>query len=101
MIFKVSRRIWDKIRTSNKELARLCYICGSQFRSNFKYPIKVETPEGEVAVYAHRDCEQDTFKAALNQILMIGSSELAYTSEFTERVLNIAHKALTGKDRGL
>lgn len=40
-------------------------------------------------------------KDALNQIAMLGRGELAYTSDFTEQVMQIAHKALTGKDRGL
>lgn len=45
--------------------------------------------------------ERNKFCNALNQIAMLGSSGLAYTSEFTEKVLNIAHRALTGRERGL
>lgn len=45
--------------------------------------------------------EIDALKSALNKIAMLGHGELAYTSEFTEAVMQIAHKALTGRDRGL
>lgn len=43
----------------------------------------------------------EKYKRALNHIAMLGHGELAYTSEFTEQVMQIAHKALTGRDRGL
>lgn len=37
----------------------------------------------------------DGLTAALNKIGMLGKSELAYTSEFTERVTSIVNKALS------
>lgn len=39
-----------------------------------------------------------TLTAALNRIGMLGKSELAYTSEFTERVTSIVNKVLQQED---
>ena len=41
----------------------------------------------------------DKLNTALNKIAMLGSGELAYTSDFTEQVLKIATEALGIKKR--
>lgn len=51
--------------------------------------------------YYDKVIELNAAESALNQIYILGKGELAYTSAFTEQVMQIAHKALTGKDRGL
>lgn len=45
--------------------------------------------------------EVDALKSALNMIAILGCGADAYTSKFTEQVMDIVYKALTGKDRGL
>lgn len=55
----------------------------------------------EKSAYDSISQELEKYKRALNHIAMLGCGGKAYTSDFTEDVLNIAHKALTGRDRGI
>ena len=43
--------------------------------------------------------ESDNYKSALNRIGMLGMSELAYTSDYTEEVRTIVRKALGLKEK--
>ena len=43
--------------------------------------------------------ENARMKHALNTIGMLGKSELAYTSEFTERVRSLVHKGLNLEEK--
>lgn len=47
-----------------------------------------------IADKSRLEIEHAEMKAALNKIGMLGMSELAYTNEFTERVMNIVYWAL-------
>lgn len=55
----------------------------------------------ERAEYDRLHDEYKKLNSALTQIYFLGKGELAYTKDFTEEVLNIAHRAITGKERGL
>lgn len=62
--------------------------------------ILLETQDTEgvcelTGILYRRDFTIERLTTALNRIAMLGLSELAYTSEFTERVNAIAREALT------
>lgn len=62
---------------------------------------KNEDAEWIILLIRRLEDKAEKFERAINHIAMLGRGELAYTKDFTEECMKIAHRALTGKERGL